>query len=644
MKFNFPFLLLLLLSGMLMAQPSVELEQYRKKYPQESAVLLKKKQTVDISLAGEGLSIVTEHYEERFLLDNNNSRYAEESVFYSGFYDVTDISAVTMVPGKRKYREVSVRQITEKDELSSGVFHDDVKSKNFIYPALQEGAKTVLYYRQQTKDPHFLKSFYLAELMPVEEQVYEIRCDKGIEMAFSYFNTTAEACNFNRTESNGKVIYSWSSKEMPELELEESAPNHLYYIPHIIPRITSYEAGGKKIPVLTDVADLHAWYHSLIDQVDRSRSDELVAITDSLTKGLETELEKVKAIYDWVQNNIKYIAVEDGLGGFIPRAPTTVCENRYGDCKDMSSIIHQMLDIAGIGSHITWVGTRDIPYSYKEVPTPNVDNHMITTYIRDSTYYFLDATGQYSPIDLPSGFIQGKEVMINRGDDFELFRVPVAPPERSQVSDTVDLQLADGRLSGQGKAVFTGYQKLEMTERVIHVNPDKRIAFFKQYFNKGSNKFLIDQLNINYLNDKYKPLSVSYHFNIEDYVNRHEDEIYLNMHLEKLFQNNLIPKDRKHDIERDYQTRITNVVNLEIPPDFQVDYLPKDSRFEHDKFGYHISYREQGQKLILETRIDISHLVLLPEDFTAWNQMVNQLGQAYSETVLLKQHTDINSP
>src|SRR5581483_12039727 len=107
----------------------------------------------------------------------------------------------------------------------------------------------------------------------------------------------------------------------------------------------------------------------------------LARITDSLVANQPTELAKVKSIYYWVINNIKYVAFEDGMQGYIPRQADSICMKRYGDCKDMASIITAMLSVAKIPSYLTWIGTRDIPYSYDDVPLPMADNHMIATYM-----------------------------------------------------------------------------------------------------------------------------------------------------------------------------------------------------------------------------------------------------------------------
>ena len=116
-----------------------------------------------------------------------------------------------------------------------------------------------------------------------------------------------------------------------------------------------------------------------------------------------------------------------------PEKPTRVFVKKYGDCKDNSSILFKMLEIAGIQGNLTWIGTREIPYAYSEMPTPLADNHMILSYEFEGRTYYLDATGRNKPIELPTSFIQGKEALVGNGrDNYKIKQVPVVEAEKNK--------------------------------------------------------------------------------------------------------------------------------------------------------------------------------------------------------------------
>ena len=136
-----------------------------------------------------------------------------------------------------------------------------------------------------------------------------------------------------------------------------------------------------------------------------------------------------------MQSNIKYVAFEDGLGGFVPRGAASVCDKRYGDCKDMANLLYEMLNHVGIEAYRTWIGTRNRQYSYYDVPTPMVDNHMITTAIIEDETIFLDATDSYVPFGMPSAFTQTKEALLGIDDNnYKIIKVPVQIADKSITS------------------------------------------------------------------------------------------------------------------------------------------------------------------------------------------------------------------
>lgn len=100
-------------------------------------------------------------------------------------------------------------------------------------------------------------------------------------------------------------------------------------MPHLVPVITGYTLNNKEIDLSGDVTHLYSWYQSLVKNINKEAPDpEMVKVVDSLTAGKSTEFEKVKAIYYWVQENVKYIAFEYALGGFVPRDANLVFKKK----------------------------------------------------------------------------------------------------------------------------------------------------------------------------------------------------------------------------------------------------------------------------------------------------------------------------
>jgi len=619
--------------------PAQDLERYVKKYPGEPRVILQQKSQTDISVGKYGNLVITYHdQEEVFYTNSSASQFAKEKVNYTESMPVVEIEAWTNPPGEKKYSKVAVKEYTTKDEFSSGVFHDDSKSKSFYFPSLTKGAKTWMNYTKNITKPFFMPGMYFGSYLPIETLEYSILVDEGVELELTYINTDAQKIPVTITQEKKRKRYTWKLNNIEKFDFESDGPSAQYYLPHIIPRIKSYQYKGQKKNVLNDLGDLHNWYYTLIKTVNSEPSDELKHIVDSLVTGKTTDHEKVKSIYYWVQDNIKYVAFEEGMEGFIPKEAQEVCNSKFGDCKGMSSIMHEMITEAGIEAHLTWIGSRDIPYGYREVPTPAVDNHMIVTYKENGNYYFLDATGGTVPIDQPTGFIQGKEALLHiDSGKYEVAKVPIMPYEHSRFIDTTEIELDPlGNITGSGIVHMQGFVKSDMRRVLRYKNKKEQRKYLDRILERGSNKFMMDSVAVNELNDRETDLVIDYQFRLEDYAKINKDEVYVNLSLDKLYADMELKSDREIDLELDYKSKNTMVTVFHIPDGYELDYLPENASFEGDQYGFSVNYTVEDGKVIQVFENYDDFILLNKEHFDNWNSMIKAMRSAYGEVVVLK--------
>ncbi|GAA4274582.1 DUF3857 domain-containing protein [Aquimarina gracilis] len=620
------------------AQKSPVYELYKQKYPDAHAVRLLEERKIDISLEDNEILITQDIFEEDLYLDKAATYGSKRSINYSSFFDIESVEASSLLYENGKYNELEVKDFVEKDEMDQS-FYDDSKSINFIYPSLQPGAKSKLKYRERIKNPRFLNSFYFADFKPIVKSKVTISVDKNISLKFKEFNTEGVNINFTEKEKRGKRIYTWEANDIEEYDLDSGAPNFRNTFPHIIPIITEYKSGNDNVKLLDNVSDLYGWYYSLVKDVNTEEADEeLKKIVNILTQNKKTNLEKVKAIYYWVQENIKYIAFEYALGGFIPREANDVFNKKYGDCKDNSSILFKMLDIAGLKGNLTWIGTRSIPYKYDEVPTPAVDNHMILTYLEGDNAYFLDATGRYIPIDMPSSFIQGKEALISINEkDFVIKEVPVIDAKRNSIIDSTVIKIEDKIIKGKGKFRLSGYPKIDFYNALEIEKSEKGLKdVYTKELRKGSNKFLVDEFKEINKYDYDKDFIVEYTYNIDDYVNSLEDETFINLNLNRRISGLKSKKDRKNDREYRYKLNEKCKIILEIPDSMVAAYVPENFSTSNDFFSCSIKYTQEENRIVYEMDIDQNFILLTLDQQKELNKLVKKVEKNFKEVIILK--------
>ncbi|NQX80788.1 MAG: DUF3857 domain-containing protein, partial [Flavobacteriaceae bacterium] len=575
--------LFFLIWGSIYSQYSDEYNMYIDKYPDSNIVRLNQEIIITIKLIDGELDIKQEIIKENLYLDERAIYGSKSSLNSSYFFELEDVEAYSLSFEKGKYRELKVENFTEKNDLDQS-FYDDTKILNFIYPNLRKGSKSKLYYSHKVKNPRFIRSFYFGDYYPIVNNKATIIVDKGIVIEFKEFNTKNNKIEFTKEIKRKHIIYRWELNDIDEYKYEENSPNYRKILPHIVPIITSYKVKGKTEKLLGEISDLYRWYYSLIKDINTDKpSKEMLNLVNEIIFNKKSDIEKVKAIYYWVQKNIKYIAFEYALGGFKPRESNDVFRKKYGDCKDNSSVLFKMLEIAGLEGHLTWIGTRSIPYTYSEVPTPIVDNHMILSYENNGKTYFLDATGRYMKLGMPTSFIQGKDALISDGDNFEIKKVPVVSAKNNAVVDSTYISIEGSSIVGKSRTIISGYPKINYFRSLENKNSQSKLKeYYNDKFKKGNNKFLIKEfkeLNKYSYDDNF---IVNYTFEIDNHIKKMGDEIFINLNFNKELSKSKIDKERENSIEFRYKKYYSFYTVLDIPANYEVDYLPENISLSTD--------------------------------------------------------------
>jgi hypothetical protein len=628
---------ILLLSNIVLGQAPLDLNTYTSKYPGEPVIYLQQDAAINMDVKKGKLSITAYFFEDMLMLSDKANVYNDESVEYSGWMPLISLSAKTLVPEEKKYKVLNVDDFYTNDVLSGDIFFDDSKEKTFTFPLLSKGCRRVMEYSLDVVEPRFFPSHIFGNFCPTESSTFKISCPAGTELEFVYMNTSADDLNFTKSEEKGRVTYTWKKTDVPKISVESRAPSIRYYAPHVLVYIKSYMVDGKKVEVINDVNDLHDFYYNFIDSVNVEQDAAVKKVVDSIVAGITSPDEKARKIYQWVQDNIKYVAFEAGMEGFVPSQAAAVCSKRYGDCKGMASIITDMMQMAGVDAHLVWIGTRDIPYSYSLLPTPANDNHMIAAYKTNGKFVFLDGTDSYVPFGMPSSFIQGKEALIHiEKGKYEIIKVPEMTPEQNELDEKMTLRLEGSEIIGNSTSRYSGYVRGRFTDIFKNLRPDIKEKALTSIYEIGNNTFSIDTMYPENLLDRDKDMFVHYRFKIKNYAKVKDDKIYVNLTLDKDLSSQKLDEDRRAPLEEDYKKRIYRTVTFEIPEGYALEHLPADSEYNTELYGYSIKYTQKEGQVIMNAAININFLMLEEEHFDDWNKMIKQINSAYNEVVIFK--------
>lgn len=629
-------------SFVLYAQKPDDYAQLKAQYPKHNYVFLQDDKHVTISVEDDSVQMVQHENERIYFMTDRANAYKNRSVTTSYFVHADNIEARTFYRKGNRYKKEKVKDFETKKTISTDYFYDDLEKTSFEFPKLRNEGITELKTTKRYKTPYFSVSAFFGNFSPVMHKTFKLEVDRDVEVGISYFNVEPDDLNYTVEEKRKKIIHTWRLDSIDAVEREPGSPSPSHYLPHVSVRVKSYtKKDGDTVNILRNPSDLFAWYETLISDVSCESTDELEEALEQVILPEDDEITKVEKVFNLVREKIKYIAIEDGLGGFIPRNPDLVYTRRYGDCKDMSALIVQMLDLADVKAHKTWIGTKDIPYTYEEMPTPSVDNHMIAAWKNPETneYVFLDATDNFVPFGFPTYSIQGKEAMIHLGEGkYTIEEVPVIAHEKNYWRDTSYLKIDNDKLTGTGSLTLTGYFANTYNHLLNNAHDDKRLKnHVKNNTLKGNNKYSLKEFDISKSDSVIK---YTFDFEIGDYTHQINDEVYINMNLEKSFETFTTDfEDRELDLTAKYHKAYGLHFVLEISDGYAVDNTPENSDFEHPLFGYSITYSKNDNNIAYNLNLEQRYLSMQPEHFDDYKKMLKSLKKEMKKSVTLKKVT-----
>ena len=522
---------------------------------------------------------------------------------------------------------------------SSGIFHDDLETANIVFNFSTRGDRINYSYEKKISDIRYLTKAYFHTSYLCQEKSISFVIPSWLDIEFVEQNF--DGYDIIKSESTevvkrqGHKVITYTLKNIKGVKNEAYSAGYSLSLPHIIILAKKYSYNDKSHELFSTTADLYKWYSSLVTDVYKDNSS-YKSIVESLTKDAKTDKEKVENIFYWVQDNIRYIAFEDGIMGFKPASDDDVFTKKYGDCKGMANLLCQMLKTAGYDARLTWLGTRRIPYSY-DIPSLAVDNHMITTLILDGERYFLDGTEKGVSFKDYAHRIQGQDVMIQDGENYIIDTVPEFDHKHNAAKASLELSLKENILVGKGTQEFNGEEKNRLYRDFKYVTKTEQDVVTEKYLSNSNKNITLSNLESKGLENRNQKIEFNYDIEISNKVTEAGGELYINIEKDYDFANLEIekPEERVTDLNLGSKINIEKTTTLTIPENLKVDYTPEDININNDDFSIIITFKIKGAVIEYNKSINVKNGLIHVKNIDEWNKAIKKLNSTYKDQIVL---------
>jgi hypothetical protein len=543
---------------------------------------------------------------------------------YNQFVKLTDYDFEIFYINRFRSQKYPPQRISLTDDA---IFFDDNYGQVYGFQAAEAGQRCRFSYNYEYTDAKYLTRVFFHQSIPIRQSSITFKVPSWLELDIIEKNFSPNYKIKREVKKDKNFIsYTYTVDNLQGIRQEPSSLARPYYLPHLVITVRGFTVNQKKYDGFRSLDDMYAWYNFLYRKAD-NKPDELKTIVNQLVQGKSNDIEKIKSLYYWVQDNIRYIAFEEGYSGFVPQTVQEVYKNKFGDCKGMANLLTEMLKLAGFDSHFAWIGTREIPYDRKEIQSLCVDNHAICVLYHQDKTYFLDGTEKYAQLGKNAYRIQGKNVLVQHGDTYKVEEVPAAVMDENQMQTRANLVLKGNKITGHVTMTFDGEAKSFFHYIYNNIPAAKRKDFINNLLKLNGNS---EATNVKTSDFKNRDITIMLEGDIEisNQVTQVDNLCYTSIDFFPGTIVEFIPdEERQNPIDIDHVFVASDEVTLELPAKAKLQTLPPVFQSAFNNNSMEASYAVNGNKVVLKKKLQLSAPVIQTTDFSAWKSFLNKIKE-----------------
>ncbi len=332
-------------------------------------------------------------------------------------------------------------------------------------------------------------------------------------------------------------------------------------------------------------------------------SPEISAKTQELIAGAPDFCAKLVAITSYIQKNVRYFIVARGIGGLQANHAADIFRNRYGDCKDKTTLLISMLQVAGIKAFYVPVDSRRGLIDPK-VPSL-VGDHMITailipadvkdpklmavvTVADGSRYLIFDPTDERTPVgNLPSE-LQGSYALLAAGASSQVIALPVLDPAANGTDATGKFTLdTDGTLTGSVDSSHFGPKGADLRMFLKYSDEKERHDAWETMVSHDLPGVVLDSFKFVEPDALDKPIEFHYTVTEHQYAHTAGPLLLVRPRVVGSMAMRFDDKPRTVPIDLDATGRWHSSFDIALPDGYVVDELPDPVAVDMDFASYH---------------------------------------------------------
>jgi hypothetical protein len=582
-------------------------------------VLLYSERIVTVQSADKIKITVREAYK---ILRPGGREYGTLAVSYNSHSKITGMRG-WCIPAQGKDYEVKDKEAMEISlpKIDGSELVSDVKDKLLRIPAADPG-NIVGYEYEEEEQPFVLQDvWHFQESNPVREAHYTLQLPSGWEYKVTWMNYPEAKPAQSGNQSQ------WVVSEVKGIKHENNMPPWQGVAGQMI--VSFFPPGGSaQNQGFQNWKQMGIWYQGLTSG-RRDASPELKQKVASLTTSASTPLAKMKTLGDFAQRDIRYVAIELGIGGWQPHPAAEVFNHHYGDCKDKATLMGAMLHEIGIDSYYVVINSErgsvtpetpahmggfDHAIIAIKLPEGVTDSSVIATMTHPKLgkILFFDPTDELTPFGQLNGALQANYGLLVTPDGGDLVELPKLPSAMNGIQRTAKLSLsATGTVSGEVHETRLGERAWSQRWALRTVTRDAdKIKPIETLLSHSLATFQITKATAGNLQLTDQPFVYNYSVVAQNYAKLAGNLLLVRPRFIGNKSSDLLEtkEPRKYPVEFDGPSQDTDTFEITLPAGYEVDDLPPPVNADYSFASYHSKTEVTGNTLKYTRTFEVKEL------------------------------------
>ena len=604
----------------------------------DAAVLLN-----DVAISVSGPGEYTEHYRRAVKILRNEGRdEAQFAVYLRGREKLRFLHCWALDRAGREF------ELKDKDFQQRGfagfLLYDDIYWMVGTCPAADPGSVVAFEYEVQRHYWLDEWEWFFQESIPVHESHVVVKLPAGWEYKARWAH--ANPIEASKAADGG---WEWTMRDLPGIRREPLQPSaealalrmNLAFFP---PEQSNGTVGSWNA--------LGRWYTKLTAD-RRLPTPALTEKARELAAGKTDFDSKVRILTSFLQTEIRYVAIEIGIGGYQPHPAGDVFRARYGDCKDKATLLSTMLHEVGIDSDYVVINTER-GVADPALPSPRSFNHVILAIelppeIKDGVYrsvltskvgkryLIFDPTDPFTPLGELRGELQDTYALLVAEGGGELIHTPLLRPDSNYLARTGHFAVApDGSLTGEIIENRNGDHAWHERVALNYATQQQRTQHLENRLNRSLRGFTLQSADIQQLERNDQNLVIDYKFTDPGYGQIRGPLMLVRPRVMGEKGMALERKPRKFPFQFEDTTRETDVFDFDLPPGYVVDDTPEPVKVDMGFASYESKIEVKDNKLRYSREFVRREVLLKPDQTDELRKLQGIIGADESAAVVLK--------